>query len=188
MRPNRFVASNAFAILLLLGLDVSSAQTTAPTVNKVSSEPEVQTSSFGDWTLKCQRKGESSLAQRDCELLQSIGVKGKTEPVVQIAFGKVAASDPLRVTVVTVPDISLPSSVRIGLDEKDAQPVELAWTRCLQIGCFATTAPSQDTLRKWRLKSDVARLSFVSASGQTVVVPVSFRGLSQALDALAREK
>jgi invasion protein IalB len=33
---------------------------------------------------------------------------------------------------------SLPSVVRLSIDEKDDRAADLPWTRCLQAGCYAT--------------------------------------------------
>jgi invasion protein IalB len=91
-------------------------------------------------------------------------------------------------TVVTPNDVSFPSSVHVAMDEKDAQPTELVWTRCLPVGCFAAGVPTQENLRRWRGSVESGRITFKSAGGQDIAVPFSFRGLAQAIDALAKEK
>ena len=154
----------------------------------VSSDPQTQTATYGDWTLRCQRGADTAGARRACEIVQSVTVKGQTTPLAQIAIGRIDASDPLRMTVVTPNDISFPSSVRVAMDEKDAQPTELAWTRCLPAGCFATGAPNAEALKRWRSSADTGRMVLKSGAGQDVAIPISFRGLAQAMDALAKEK
>ena len=120
----------------------------------VSSDPETQTATYGDWTLRCQRITDASGPKRLCEVVQSVSVKGQNSPLAQIAVGRMTASDPLRMTVVTPNDISFPSSVRVAIDEKDKEPTELAWTRCLPAGCFATGAPNAEALKRWRASTD----------------------------------
>lgn len=154
----------------------------------VSNDPETTTSTYGDWLLRCQRVQDANGSRRNCEVAQAVSVKGQNAPIAQIAFGRINANDPLRVTVVTPHDVSFPSTIRIAMDEKDTQPTELAWTRCLPVGCFASGGPSADALKKWRASSESGRLIVRSGGGQDVAILFSFRGLAQALDALAKEK
>ncbi len=170
----------------------AAAQTAKPNAGPqpapVSSDPDAQTSNYGDWTLRCQRTSDASGARRVCEIAQNVTVKGQSAPIAQIAFGKVASSDPLQMTVVAPHDISFPSVVRVAVDEKDMQPAELTWTRCLPAGCFAAGVPAPDTLKRWRAGAGSGRIVVKSGSGQDVVIPLSFRGLAQAIDALAKER
>ncbi|MDE2361875.1 MAG: invasion associated locus B family protein [Hyphomicrobiales bacterium] len=154
----------------------------------VSSDPETQTASYGDWTLRCQRNPQGAGPKRLCEVAQSVTIKGQQQPIAQIAFGRVTADEPLRMTVVIPNDVGFPSAVRVDVDEKDSQPAELAWTRCLPVGCFATAAPVADTLKRWRAGTGNGRLGVKTAEGKQVFIPFSFRGLAQALDALAAQK
>ncbi len=154
----------------------------------VSNDPETTTSTYGDWLLRCQRVQDGAATRRNCEVAQAVSVKGQNTPIAQIAFGRINANDPLRVTVVMPHDVSFPSTIRIAMDEKDTQPTELAWTRCLPVGCFASGGPSADALKKWRASSESGRLIVRSGGGQDVAILFSFRGLAQALDALAKEK
>ena len=154
----------------------------------VSSDPQTQTATYGDWTLRCQRSADTAGAKRSCEIIQSVTVKGQTSPLAQIAVGRINAGDPLRMTVVTPNDISFPSSVLVAMDDKDTQPTELAWTRCLPAGCFATGTPNAEALKRWRSSADTGRVVLKSGAGQDVAIPISFRGLAQAMDALAKEK
>jgi invasion protein IalB len=178
--------------LLAVACGVAAAQAQKPApppaAAPVPSDPQTQTASYGDWTLRCQRVGEGAAARRSCEIVQSVTVKGQTTPLAQIAVGRINASDPLRMTVVTPNDISFPSVVRVAMDEKDAQPTDLAWTRCLPAGCFATGTPNADALKRWRASAESGRIVLKTGAGQDVAIPVSFRGLAQAMDALAKEK
>jgi invasion protein IalB len=76
--------------------------------------------------------------------------------------------------------------VRIAIDEKDAQPVEIAWTRCLPAGCFASLALKDDLLKRWHAQNESGRLTFKNGAGQDMTLPFSFRGLARALDALGK--
>lgn len=153
----------------------------------VPSEPSVTTASFGDWTLRCQRI-EGSRAQRVCEVAQVLQAQGQQAPLAQIAIGRLSAGDPLRVTAVMPVSVSFPSSVQIAFGEKEAQPLDLPWRRCLPTGCFADAVLPDEAAKLWRKANEAGRIVFRDAAGRDLVLPLSTRGLDPALDALAREK
>lgn len=153
---------------------------------------DLMTATYGDWQLRCRNAIPGSANQpaipRTCEVTQSVIIQGQSQPFAQLAFGKPSPNDALFFTTVLPINISFPSTVRITMDEKDAQPVELAWTRCIPGGCFASVSVKDDALKRWRAKDDAGRFTFKNSAGQDVTLPFSFRGLSRALDALAKEK
>jgi invasion protein IalB len=164
----------------------------AATPDKAGAEPtgaEVTTASFGDWQLSCRltpvAAGQPS--RRLCEVLQSVILQGQTAPFAQLGFGKMTPADPVFFTAVVPPNVTFPSSVKLAIDENDKQPVEVAWTRCLPGGCFASVPVNDDVMKRWRAQNEGGRLMFKNGAGQDLVVPISFKGLARALDALAKE-
>ena len=154
----------------------------------VPSEPGVTTASFGDWSLRCQRLDSDGKVGRVCEVSQAIQVQGQAAPIAQVAIGRLKPADPLRLTAALPVSVSFPSSVQIASDEKDVKTVDLPWQRCLPSGCFADSALDDDALRRWRGASQAGRIVFKDSSGRELTIPLSFRGLGQALDALAKER
>ena len=172
------------------GAKASSPSPTAPAAQPpLSSEPGVTTASYGDWVLRCQRVGTAEKAARLCEVSQAMQVQGQPAPIAQVAIGPVPGEAGLRVTALLPVAVSFPSTVRIGLDEKDAKAplLDLAWRRCLPGGCVAD-GPVKEDLKRWREAEAPGRLLFRSAGGQEVAIPLSFRGLAPALDALGKER
>lgn len=159
-----------------------------PAAAAVSPEPSSTTASFGDWTLRCQRVADAGKTVRICEVAQVLQAQGQQAPIAQVALGRLANGEPVRVTAVMPVSVSFPSSVQITMGEKDAKPVELPWRRCLPTGCFAETAPGDDVLKQWRKASEPGRILFRDAAGRDLALPLSARGLDQALDALAKER
>jgi invasion protein IalB len=149
---------------------------------------QTTTAVFGDWTLRCQKSGVGAQARRSCEIDQSATVQGQSAPFSQIAVGKATPNDPLRVTVLVPANVAFPSSVRLLFDEKDNQSIDLIWARCLPGGCFAVETLTDEMLKRWRTLTPPAKATFKNGAGQDVVIPVSFRGFAQAIDALAKEK
>lgn len=159
-----------------------------PSIPAVSSEPTVTTASFGDWTLRCQRIVDAARAARVCEVAQVLQAQGQQAPLAQVALGRLANGEPVRITAVMPASVSFPSSVQIFMGEKDAKPVDLPWRRCLPTGCFADVVPGDDVLKQWRKATEQGRILFKDAAGRELALPLSSRGLDQALDALAKER
>jgi len=178
---------------LVLLCDDAMAQASAPkaggahvaTAAKVSAEPNTTIASYGDWVLRCQRVDTAGKTARVCEVAETIQVQGQAAPIAQLAIGRLSPGEPLRITIVVPPAVTFPSSVRV--DAKNGAPLNLEWRRCLPGGCFADAVLKDDVLARWRSLSDAGQLTFKDAAGQDVTLPLSFRGLAQALDALPKE-
>lgn len=167
------------------------APKTAPAPSPIGAEPALTTASFGDWVLRCQRLGEPDKAVRVCEVSHAIQVQGQAAPIAQLAVGRAPGEAALRLTVVVPVSVSFPSSPRMGLEEKDGRDgagLDLAWRRCIPLGCVADGTAREELLKRWRASSETGRLVFKDAGGRDVVIPVSMRGFDQALEALARER
>jgi invasion protein IalB len=148
---------------------------------------EMTTATFGDWQLRCRLMPvPGKPTQRSCEVIQSIVLQGQTANFAQLGFGRLAPSEPLYFTAVVPVNVAFPSAIKISVDENDKQPVDVVWTRCLSGGCFASVVAKDDFVKRWR-QSESGRLTFKIGDGQDFTFAFSFRGLSRALDALARE-
>jgi invasion protein IalB len=181
----------------LLGLPLARSQTptlaprlaqspaAAPTITPVSPEPQSTTATFGDWVLRCEREAARDQPQRICEVAQTLEVKGQGV-VAQIALRRLAPKEPMRMTIVLPPNISLRSGVRLSISDKDENPVELEWKRCLPGGCVAEGDVREDLLRSWRAQTGTGQIRYVLASAQQLGLSFSFRGLAVALDNLAK--
>jgi invasion protein IalB len=178
------------AFILVPAMALAQAQPpvqTVPPIPVVSASPERTTASFGDWTLRCERPSLPAGATRVCEVAQSIQLQGQQGPLAQIAIGRLQRTDPLRLTLVLANNVTLTSVPKLGSEEKGGPTTDTVWQRCLPGGCFADVALKDDVLKRLRSKSEPARLEFRDAAGRDIILPVSLRGLAQALDALAKE-
>jgi len=153
----------------------------------VDAEPQSTSATFGDWVLRCNRTDNGAQAQRVCEVAQTIVIQGQRAPVAELAIGRIKKADPLHVTVVLPVNVAFPSAPRIFSDAKDNDGLELSWLRCLPNGCYANASPKDDVFRSWRGSRTAGRIETKDAFGRNVVVTISFRGLTQALDALSKE-
>jgi invasion protein IalB len=189
-----FTLSAAIAQVTVLGAQTPASR--APAVQAPAAKPgaepanaDMTTATFGDWQLRCRvtPAAAGQAAQRSCEVIQSVVLQGQTAPFAQLGFGKLTPSEPLFFTAVVPVNVAIPGNVKLAVDENDKQPIEASWTRCLPGGCFASIALTDDMLKRLRAQSESGRLMFKNGGGQDLAVPMSFRGLARALDALAKE-
>lgn len=181
-------AQNATAPVPRGGNNTPSAATTNGSGSAMDGLPTSTSASFGDWTMRCQRMAMSGTEQQNvCEVVYQVRAQDQQNPVAEIAIGRLKKSDPLTLTAVLPVNTTFPNAPTFSADAKGGEPVELTWRKCLPGGCFAETGMKDDVLRRWRSQSAPARLVWKDASGRDFTVSISFRGLSQALDALAKE-
>jgi len=152
----------------------------------VSAEPEATTATYGDWLLRCQKIAAADSAQRVCEVVQTVQAQGQQNPILQLSIGAPGAKDPMKLTIVAPLNVSFPSVARLAVDEKDPQPTELIWRRCLPGGCFAELEIRDEMLKRWRPQIGGGIVKIVDAAGREIAIPFSFRGFAQALDALLK--
>jgi invasion protein IalB len=151
----------------------------------VSAEPQTTMSTYGDWTVRCTHT-ETPAPAHVCDIVQSLQVQGQQAPIAQIEIVRSGLKEPMRIVVQLPVNVSLPSSVRVAADDKDPQPLELSWRRCVPGGGFAETELKADVLKRYRAQTANGKMQFKDAAGREVPLPFSFRGLPQALDGLAK--
>ena len=153
----------------------------------VGAEPQNTSATYGDWILRCSRTAEGKNA---CELIEpfQMQAQGQSQPIGQLAIGHRTANakEPMHVTFLITPGISFPSDVKLMSDDKDTQPVVLDWSSCAPSICRADGEFKDDQLKRWKALTANGKLIFKLTNGQPFTIPVSTRGLAQALDALPK--
>ncbi len=151
----------------------------------VGAEPQNTSATYGDWILRCAR-GQDNV--KVCELDQPFQAQGQQGLYAQLIISRGTAKGSFRALFEVAPNLSFPSSVKLGVDEKDPAPIDLTWRRCLPgPGCFADADVKEDVVKKWRAEAGPGRITFKDSAGHDVPIAFSFRGLPQALDALAKD-
>jgi invasion protein IalB len=153
----------------------------------VPSAPERTTASFGDWVLRCEGTTITP-AHRVCEVAQAMTVQGQAAPIAQVAVGRQAPNDPKRLTIVLPTNIALAAKPQVAIAKAGATPIELTWQRCAPGGCFASAPISDEALNTLGAQTEPGKLAFKDAADRDIALPLSFRGLTQALAALAKEQ
>jgi invasion protein IalB len=178
------------ALLLCFGPVGATAQAVKevkPTQGPVASTPERTTASFGDWLLRCDATAATP-ARRVCEVALIVTVQGQTNPIAQIAVGKPSPKESNRLTVVLPPNIAITTRPQVTVAKTGATPIELIWQRCTPAACFASAPLSDESVGIFSTQAEPGRVAFKDAADREVALPLSFRGFTQAVAALAKEQ
>jgi invasion protein IalB len=176
------VTAFVIATTSIAGAQAADTSATPP----IGAEPQNTSATYGDWILRCSRTGEADKMVRVCEVMLPFQLQGQQGPFAQLAFGHVSPKDPLHITFIMSPNVAFPSDVKLMTDEKDAQPIGLNWTTCVPSVCRADGEFKEDQLKRWKGLTASGQLVFKQSNGQPTPIPVSVRGLAQALEALAK--
>jgi invasion protein IalB len=157
----------------------------ADRTTEVSADPQATSATYGDWLLSCRRLGDTQ--QRICDVSQRIQVQGQPGPIARLSFAVDSAAKKLRLTVVLPNNAMIPAQPTVANGDAGQDEVKLAWHRCMPGGCFADALLPDDVVKAWRNSTEQGRITFRDGLGRDIGVPISFRGLSPALDALVKQ-
>jgi invasion protein IalB len=142
------------------------------------------TATYGDWTVRCVvAEGQKA---KQCEMIQTANVQGQSNPISQIAIGRPAKTDPVKIVFQLPVGIWLPGGAKLVFDAK-AAAIDASFKRCLPAACFADAELKDDVIKKWRAVTEPGKLNFEDGNRKPAAVPVSFKGFGEAFDALAKE-
>lgn len=162
---------------------------TAPSAAKPSvapdPEPQITTTNFGDWALRCQRIDDAG--RQNCEVSLTIQQKDQPAPIAKIALGRPVPTQGVHLLVLLPNNVSFPSSVQLKSDDKDIWAIDIPWQRCVPGACFAETSLKDSDLVRWRVLDGLGKITFKDAQSNEVGIHFSFKGLTQALDALTQQ-
>ncbi len=173
------------------GRDTKAADTSAgetPSQPPVTADPSMTTAAFGDWVLRCIRIDDGAASHRVCEVSQSLMMDGGQGTIAQIAIGRPAVDQPMMLTTVLPNNVAFPSTVRLLVEENDQAPLELSWTRCIPGACIAQLALDAAALERLADRDAGGQIGFTDANANVVLLPISLRGLAQAIDGLNSAK
>ncbi len=155
----------------------------APAPAPAQAAPQRTTATFDDWTLRCETQGTPPV--KNCELVQAVTAQGQSQPITQMVIGRATPKDPLKVVFQLPLNVWIATGVSLTFDAKAASiPAAFRW--CTPAGCFADFDLNADQTKRLRAATAQGRFTFKDASQRDVNIPVSFKGLSAALDALAK--
>ncbi|MBS0248682.1 MAG: invasion associated locus B family protein [Proteobacteria bacterium] len=145
--------------------------------------PQLTTATYDDWTVRCEVRDTTN----SCEMSQSMQIKGQSQPVSQIAIGRLNKTDPLKLVFQVPINVWIPDNISLVVEES-ATTIKANFTRCIPAGCFAETDLKDDMIVKLGKVSKGGRLEFSDAGRQKIAIPVSFKGFAAAYDGLSAKK
>jgi invasion protein IalB len=149
--------------------------------------PQRTTATYDDWVVQCETQ-TGPPAQRICDMAQvtQVQAQGRTNPFSRVAIAHPVKGQPVKLVVQVPVNVSFATSVHIQTSDTDPGFVA-PFARCLPVGCFAEFDIKDELLKKLTAASGAGKLSFTDGGGHDISVPLSFKGFSQAYDALAKE-
>lgn len=162
------------------------AANASPARALVAAQPRITTASFGDWTLRCERPEDAADGAQVCDVSQAIQDE-RQGVVAQVSLIEGEGARAKRILALVPSNITFASPMMVAAPEADDAALKLGWRHCMPIGCVADEELPGAMLSLWREQSGQGRLTYKDAGGRDVAVPVSFRGLAQALDALSQQ-
>jgi invasion protein IalB len=143
------------------------------------------TATYGDWVLQCQSV-TGSPPQKLCDIAQVTEVQGKNIPLSRIAISRAAKAQPFTFSAQVPVNVSFRANLRIQVSASDPG-FAVPFDHCLPVGCFVEFELKEDVTRKFIAATAAGKMTFKSANGQDVAIPISFKGFPQAFNALGEE-
>jgi invasion protein IalB len=119
-------------------------------------------------------------------MVQAVTSQGQASPVTQIAIGRAAKNEPVKMVFQLPINIWIPAGLTMVYDGKETG-VPATFRSCVPAGCFADLDLKDDMLKKLRSRTLPGRFEFKDAAQRNVVIPISFKGFGLAFDALSKE-
>lgn len=143
--------------------------------------PQRTSATYGDWTVRCviHRKTKT------CEMIQATQIRGRSQPITQIAIGHPTKTDSLTMVFEVPTDVWLPDGVKLSTDSKKVD-VHATFTRCVPGGCFAEIDIDATEIKQLSHLKKSGKLQFKDAGKKLIAIPVSFKGFGDAYDALQK--
>ena len=149
---------------------------------------ERTTATYDDWVLQCAAVQGGTPGQKTCDIeqLTQMQNQGRTVPLSRVAIGRPDKGQPSRLTIQVPVNVYLRSEVHLQASTTDPGLVA-PFDRCLPAGCFAEFLLKDETIKKFRTATAAGKMTFQSANGQSVAIPLSFKGFGPAYDALLKQ-
>ncbi len=148
---------------------------------------ERTTATYDDWVLQCAvQAGPPAQKTCDIEQLTQMQSQGRSVPLSRVAIGRPEKGQAARLTVQVPVNVYLRTEVRVQAGTSDAG-IAAPFDRCLPVGCFADFVLKEDMIKKFRAATAAGKMTFQSANGQSVSIPLSFKGFALAYDALLKQ-
>lgn len=175
IRTARLGAVLAGAVALLCGgamFPVPTARAEAPAASEIRS-------SHGDWVVRCKKDS----SPKECEASQTLQTPDLKGTLAHVAVRARKGGEVLLV-VLTPPGVWLPANVTLKVP--GVPDVLLTYKRCGQY-CVASVALTPESVTALKASAGQGDLAFENGSRSPIILPVSFKGLADALTASLKD-
>ena len=159
---------------------------TAPAPAAVDQNPQRTTASYGDWVVRCDTLAGPP-PQKHCDMEQLAQVQGQTNPISRVAIPVPPKGEPPKLFVQLPVNVSFMAPLKITINDKDAG-ITAPFRRCVPAGCFVEIELKDDLQKKFRAAAaEPGKINFKDAGDRDVAIPLSFKGYTQAFEALVKQ-
>lgn len=160
----------AAAVLAMTAPSNAAAQSAPPGVEQ-----------FGDWGVTCPPEGSNM--PKICTMVQVVSAtpEGQSESML-LMRASLALVGPDRTPAISIQvplGVLLPAGIAVKIDE--GEPLGMPYRLCGQDGCRAVLPVQAETLAAMKAGAE-ARVAFMDATGEQIVVPMSLTGFTAAFD------
>ena len=176
-------AVNIQLILFGTGLTLSQVPGVAPV-------PGLEIETFDDWSAVCGKsvKGPGGIVspnERLCEVVTVITKSGESAPFVRISLLPQETVKPIRMVAIVPAAVSIPTGLSFTL-APGKPSVNLNYKFCAAYACVAEGEIPREQMVTFQDSLQTGNLTFSDPNGNKIEVKVSFKGLTQALNAMQK--
>ncbi len=132
-------------------------------------------SEHDDWVVRCKGKGDA----RICEATQTLQTKDQTGVLASVSV-RAQKDKPVYLLVLVPRGVWLPTNVAFKV--KDGPDFTLTYKRCGTF-CVASLELKPDDITALKASAGSGEMLFETGSRQLVILPLSFKGLGEAMKA-----
>jgi invasion protein IalB len=142
----------------------------------IAQVPRRTAATYDDWTITCIYTADTK--QRSCELSQAQVLRDQQSPSSRITV-EPSSNDSFKLNFQIAANVHIAEGVRLlGNDQEPIAIAAIQW--CGPAYCVAETRTNSDALKKLNDQDSSGRLVYKNASQKDMIIPVSFKGFSQA--------
>ncbi|WP_454917469.1 invasion associated locus B family protein [Xanthobacter sediminis] len=136
-------------------------------------------SSHGDWIVRCKKDS----SPKECEAVQTLQTADLKGTLAHVAVRAQKGGEVLLI-VLTPPGVWLPANVTLKVG--GVPDIVLTYKRCGQY-CVASAALTPENITALKASAGQGDLAFENGSRNPIILPVSFKGLADALTASLKD-
>jgi invasion protein IalB len=143
------------------------------------------TATYDDWMISCVTQAEKD-SKKTCEVVQLQGVQGQPNAVFQITISRPDPGKNFKIFFQVPANVWLDTGIKLVTEEGKESVLPSTFRWCIPARCLADAELTEPFLKKLRDQPKPGLVVYKDAAQHDVSIPVSFKGLPQALDAMVK--